>query len=212
VISGGPAKFPTGEAATRKLGAAELEELKTLVDQEMRPGAPAVGLSLADTPGATPWEILEMFRVAARYPGAPVHVHVRSTKESEYWLETEEVLAAALISGAPLHIVHANSSYSSDVGRLFEIIDAAREHHLDVSTECYPYSAGMHPIEAALYDGWESWTDAQFQLFEWPATGERLTRQSFERYRREGGAGGEPRRPGRGGAAGDREPPHDDRE
>ena len=187
VVSGGPAKFPTGEAATRNLSPAELEKLKTLVDQGMRRGAPGVGLSLGDTPGATPWEVLEMFRLAARYPGAPVHVHVRNTKESEYWLETEEVLAAALISGAPLHIAHANSSYSSDVGRLFEIIDAARQRGLDVTTECYPYTAGMHPIEAALYDGWESWTDEQFQSFEWPATGERLTRQSFGRYRREGG-------------------------
>ena len=187
VVSGGPAKFPTGEAATRNLKPDELERLKALVDQGMRRGAPGIGLSLADTPGSTPWETLEMFRIAARYSGAPVHVHVRATKESEYWLETEEVLAAALISGAPLQILHVNSSYSSDVGRLLEFIDAARSRGLDVTAECYPYTAGMHPIEAALYEDWKSWPDNQFGRYEWPATGERLTRQSFERYRRTGG-------------------------
>ena len=82
VVSGGPAKFPTGEAATRNLSAAELEKLKTLVDQGMQRGAPGVGISLGDTPGATPWEILEIFRLAAKYPGAPVHVHVRDNKEA----------------------------------------------------------------------------------------------------------------------------------
>jgi dihydroorotase len=187
VVTGGPQGFPTGEVATRKLSAPELDKLKTLLDEEMRRGAPGVGVSLGDTPGATPWEILEVFRVAARYPGAPVHVHVRTTKEPQYWLETEEVLAAALISGAPLQIVHANSSYSTDVGRFFEIIEAARRRGLDVTTECYPYTAGMHPIEAALYEDWESWPEKSFESFEWPATGERLTRQSFERYRRKGG-------------------------
>jgi N-acyl-D-aspartate/D-glutamate deacylase len=188
VVSGGRPQFPTGEAATRNLSAAELEKLKTLVDQGMRRGAPGVGISLGDTPGATPWETLEIFRLAAKYPGAPVHMHVRASKEeAEYWLETEEVLAAALISRAPLQIVHANSSYSSDVGRLFDIIAAARQRGLDVTTECYPYTAGMHPIEAALYEDWRSWADSQFERYEWPATGERLTRQSFERYRQEGG-------------------------
>lgn len=147
VVTGGQPKFPTGDAGARNLSLVELEKLKALVDQGLRQGAVGVGLSIADTPGATPWEILEMFRLAARYPGAPVHVHVRSTKQSEYWLETEEVLAAALVSGAPLQIVHANSSYLSDVGRLFEMIDAARRRGLDVTTECYPYTAGMHPIE-----------------------------------------------------------------
>ena len=116
-----------------------------------------------------------------------MHVHVRATKTSEYWLETEEVLAAALISGAPLQIVHANSSYSSDVGHFFDMIDAARRRGIDITTECYPYTAGMHPIEAALYDDWESWADSQFEQYEWPPTGERMTRKSFERNRRVGG-------------------------
>jgi N-acyl-D-aspartate/D-glutamate deacylase len=187
VVSGGAPKFPTGEAATRNLTLAELESLKTLMDRGLRRGGPGIGICLGDTPGATPWETLEVFRLAAKYPGATVHVHVRTTKPPEYWLETDEVLASALISGAPLQIVHANSSYSSDVGHLFEIIDAARRRGLDITTECYPYTAGMHPIEAALYDDWQSWKDKRFEQFEWPATGERLTRQSFEQYRRQGG-------------------------
>jgi dihydroorotase len=187
VVTGGQPTFPTGDAASRHLSPTELEQLTALMDRGLRQGAVGVGLSIGDTPGATPWEILEMFRLAARYPGAPVHVHVRSTREPEYWLETEEVLAAALVSGAPLQIVHANSSYSSDVGRFFELIVAARRRGFDITTESYPYTAGMHPIEAALFDDWRSWPDEKFQNYEWPATGERLTRESFERFRQAGG-------------------------
>jgi hypothetical protein len=56
------------------------------------------------------------------------------------------------------------------VGQLFEMIDAARKRGLDVTTECYPYTAGMHPIELALYDDSRSWPDERVQNFEWPAS------------------------------------------
>ena len=77
----------------------------------------------------------------------------------------------------------------------FEMIDAARKRGLDVTTECYPYTAGMHPIEAALFDDWRSWADKEFENYEWPATGERLTRESFQRYRQTGRLSRGPQRP-----------------
>ncbi|MDP6415678.1 MAG: amidohydrolase family protein, partial [Gammaproteobacteria bacterium] len=36
---------------------------------------------------------------------------------------------------------------------------------------------------SALFDGWESWEDDRFGRNMWVATGERLTRESFARYR-----------------------------
>jgi dihydroorotase-like cyclic amidohydrolase len=102
-------------------------------------------------------------------PRSPVPCARARNKEAGI-LARNRVLAAALVSGAPLQIVHANSSYTSDVGQLFEMIDAARKRGLDVTTECYPYTAGMHPIELALYDDSRSWPDERVQNFEWPAS------------------------------------------
>ena len=35
----------------------------------------------------------------------------------------------------------------------------------DVTTEAYPYGAGMTAIESALFDNWETWTDDRFNSY-----------------------------------------------
>jgi dihydroorotase len=65
--------------------------------------------------------------------------------------------------------------------------DLARTLGVDVTTEAYPYEAGMTGIESALFDGWETWDDDRFPIHQWAATGERLSRSSFARYHEQGG-------------------------
>ena len=70
-----------------------------------------------------------------------------------------------------------------------EMIDGARRRGLDVTTEMYPYTAGMTDLGSAIFD--EGWQQRQggigFGDLQWAATGERLTAESFARYRRAGG-------------------------
>jgi dihydroorotase len=127
-----------------------------------------------------------MFRAAAKFKGAPVHIHVRDSQEQQYWLETDEVLTDSLLTGAPVQIVHANSSYLEDAPQLFAMINAARARGVDVTTEAYPYNASITGIESAPA-GWEKWPDAKFQSLLWAATGEPLTRESFIEHRKTGG-------------------------
>ena len=179
--------FPSGDGTSRPATPAEVDSIRARVEAELRRGALGVGMGIEYTPGATPWEVLEMFRAAARFPGAPVHVHVRGTEPPHHWMETAELFLGTVVSGAPLHIVHANSSFGRDAPRLFEMIAAARERGLDVTTEAYPYTASMTSIRAAPFDDWEKWPDERFARFVWPPTGEHLTRESFGRYRQQGG-------------------------
>jgi dihydroorotase len=67
------------------------------------------------------------------------------------------------------------------------IIADARARGVDVTTEMYPYTAGMGEIEAAYNDDWQKRPDEWFARLEWPPTGERLTRESFARYRAQKG-------------------------
>jgi hypothetical protein len=46
----------------------------------------------------------------------------------------------------------------------------------------YPYTAGQTRIESALFDDWESYPDERFRNYLRPATGERLTRETFAQY------------------------------
>lgn len=171
----------------RALSDSALTELTAGLRAELTDGALGVGMILEEHPGATPWEVLEVFKAAAAFPGTRVHVHVRATDEPQYWLETEEVIAAAFLTGVPLQIVHINSSYGDDAPRLLGLVRAARARGLDVTVEAYPYTAAMTYIESPAFDGWRAWAPERFARFEWPATGERLTRTTFERRRLEKG-------------------------
>jgi len=177
-----PATFlPTGDGAHKVATPAEIAEIARRIDEGLRKGAVAMGLGPSYTSAATPWEILEMFRVAGRHH-ASVHVHIRGGMTG-----LEEVITGALITGAPLHVVHINSSSVALTREMLQIISEARAHGLDITTEAYPYTAGMTEIQSANYDDWEQWPDERFGTIEWPVTGERLTRETFRKYRAIGG-------------------------
>jgi dihydroorotase len=68
------------------------------------------------------------------------------------------------------------------------MIREARSHGIDITTECYPYTAGMTRLDSAIFDGdWQGQLGIGYKDLQWVATGERLTAESFARYRKEGG-------------------------
>jgi dihydroorotase len=182
--------LPAGEAAHRPATPEELTRLTQEIDRGFRQGALAEGMGVNYTPGATHWEIVEMFKVAAKY-GASVHVHLRygGLKEPNTGLAAlEEVLAAAAATGAPLHVVHITSMGLKYTPELIAMVEGAQHHGLDVTTECYPYTAGSTALQSAIFDpGWQENMGITFKDIQWAATGERLTADTFEKYRKQGG-------------------------
>lgn len=52
----------------------------------------------------------------------------------------------------------------------------------------YPYVAGMTDIKSAIFnDGWQEVFGIDYRDLHWAQTGERLTKESFDRYRETGG-------------------------
>ena len=182
--------LPIGDGAYKEASDAQIEEMKELMHVGLRSGALAMGFGLAYTPLASRWEALEMFRVAAGY-GATCHVHMRGMGHKEPMNNIEglsELIAASATSGAPLHLVHINSSGQHAVTRLLQMVEEAQSNSLDVTTECYPYTAGMTGIESAiLAEGWREKFDLDYDALEWALTGERLTASTFAEYREIGG-------------------------
>ena len=115
----------------------------------------------------------------------------------------QEVLADAAATGASLHIVHITSTGLRETPLCLAMIEGARKRGLDVTTEAYPYTAGMTDIGSAIFD--EGWQGKQggitYKDLQWAATGERLTAESFARYPQAGRHGGDPLDPGRDRAA-----------
>ena len=180
----------TGDAARR---AATPEEMASIVEEMkkgFREGALAEGMGVNYTPAATHAEIVEMFRIAAAY-SASVHVHLRyaGMKEPMTGLAgLEEVVAAAAATGAPLHVVHITSMGLKFTPQLIDMVAGAKKQGLDVTTECYPYTAGSTALQSAIFDpGWQESMGISFKDVQWAETGERLTAETFEKYRKQGG-------------------------
>ena len=182
--------YATGDAAHRAASDSEIAAIRAAIMDGLTHGAIGVGFGLSYTPGASRWEILEAFRAAAAF-GAPAFVHMRYIGDQEPASSVaalEEVLAAATITGASLHVMHVHSNGLRSTPRLLEMIAEARTHGLDVTTEAYPYTAGSSGIESALFDpGWQQALGISYGDLEWAATGERLTAETFDRYRKQHG-------------------------
>jgi dihydroorotase len=182
--------LPTGDAAHRAASPEEFDKISAAMDKGFRRGALAEGMGVNYTPGATHWEIVEMFRIAAKY-GASVHVHLRygGLKEPNTGLAAiEEVLAAAAATGAPLHVVHITSMGLKYTPQLIAMVKGAQQRGLDVTTECYPYTAGSTALQSAIFDpGWQENMGITYKDVQWTATGERLTAETFDKYRKQGG-------------------------
>jgi hypothetical protein len=145
-------------------------------------------MGLEYTPAAAKYEVLEIFRSAAKYH-APVFVHTRSTGMSDPGGSVEsymELIAASAISGAPLHIVHLNSTSGLATPRTLALVREAREHGIDVTTEAYPYSAGMTELSSPLLDRFANGADSMFGKLMLVSSGERLTRETFASSRTPG--------------------------
>ncbi len=190
-VLGGPGTWlPEPGAAQNEATDSEIKQIKQFVEAGLERGAVAVGLGIQYTPGVSSWEILEIFRLAAKFDAA-CHVHIRHAgmKEPNSALAAlEEVLAAAAITGAPLHVVHVSSMGLRGTPRLLQAIAEAQSRGLDITTECYPYTASMSPIKSAIFsDGWQEMLGVSYGDLQWVATGERLTAESFARFRHTGG-------------------------
>jgi amidohydrolase family protein len=92
-----------------------------------------------------------------------------------------EVIGAAAITGAALHIVHINSTCLRDSLECLSMIEGARARGLDVTTEAYPYIAGMTAVNSAVFNtGWREKLGIDYGDLVLPDTGEHLTKERFD--------------------------------
>jgi len=177
----GQGLLPAGIGGSGSANETQLVAMEAILRQGLAQGAVAMGFGSAYTPGAPMSEIERMFRVAAA-GGVSAHIHMRGGLTG-----LQETIAAAKSAGASLHIVHVNSSADTELEEFLAAIKAARDAGQDVTTEAYPYGAGMTEIQSALFDDWKTWPDARFALHQLVSTGERLTRATFGKARAAGG-------------------------
>jgi imidazolonepropionase-like amidohydrolase len=175
-------RMPVGDGAYRTASPGQIADIAQRIEIGLREGAVDIGAGFPYTPAATRDELLVVFRVAAKTK-TPVHAHIIPGAAG-----LQAALALAGETGAPLHVVHINSAGLAETPEMLDMIRDARAHGRDVTTEAYPYDAGMTEIQSAtIQDIYKTAPDTRLAELEWPPTGERLNRESFERYSRTGG-------------------------
>jgi dihydroorotase len=161
---------------------AQVEAIAAIVDQGLRDGGVAVGMAIGYAPGAAPDELAAIVAVAARHR-AFVFAHLAGGMRG-----LTGMLGMTGKAGVPAHVAHVNSTAGRDVREWLDAMRQARAQGVDVTADAYPYTASATLIQSALYDGWEQWPDERFATLQWAATGERLTRETFARFRAQGGS------------------------
>lgn len=168
----------------------QMNAILSLLRQGLDQGSLGVGLGIAYVPGASREEIFRVFQLAASRR-VPVYVHLRSAGPVEPGGidALQEVLADAASSGATLHVVHITSTELRQTSLALGLIHGAHNHGLDFTTEAYPYTAGMTDLSSAIFsEGWQQRNGGvTYKDLQWAATGERLTAETFAKYRKQGG-------------------------
>jgi N-acyl-D-aspartate/D-glutamate deacylase len=174
--------MPVSSGAYQAATPAQIAEIARRIEAGLREGAVSIGAGFPYTPAANRDELVAVFRVAATMK-APIHVHIRSGVSG-----LKEALGLAAETNAPLHVVHINSVSLAETPAMLALIGAAQNQGRDVTTEAYPYTAGMTEIQSAvIQNAYKTASDQRLAELEWPRTGERLNRTSFARYSQIGG-------------------------
>jgi len=143
--------------ADRKATPAEIDRMRTLVQQGMEDGAFGLSSGLFYVPGTfTPTaEVVELARVAGRMGGIYIsHMRDEASRVTDSVRETIEIGEKG---GLPTQVTHhkvigkANWGKSVDTLRL---IDEARARGVDATIDQYPYTASSTGIGSALLPSW----------------------------------------------------------
>lgn len=138
----------------RAPSAAELEEMRGIIDRAMRAGVMGLTTALIYPPSsyATTRELVELARVASRHGGIYAS-HIRG-EGAELVEAVEEAIEIGEKGGVPVEIFHLKAAYEPGWGTLIREaasrIEAARARGVDVAADVYPYTAGGTGLEATI--------------------------------------------------------------
>lgn len=150
-ILGMDARAPTEE---------ELQQMRDLVEADMRAGALGLSTGLYYAPGSysETGEVIELAKIAARYGGV-YDSHMRD--ESSYNIgllgAIREVIEIGEAANIPVHIAHIKA-LGRDVwgqsGDVIGLVAAARERGVEITADQYPYRASGTSFGGALVPRW----------------------------------------------------------
>ncbi|MFI0465801.1 amidohydrolase family protein [Saccharopolyspora sp. 5N102] len=136
----------------RPASPADVQRVLGVLEADLADGALGIGILVGYAPWIDPSEYLAVAGLAAR-AGLPTYTHARELVEMDPQTPidgAEEIVRAAAETGAHMHYCHVNSTSLRQVDRVLGLVEKVRSEGSRVTTEAYPYGAGMTGIGAAF--------------------------------------------------------------
>jgi len=170
-------------AANEAVSSEAMSQTLANIKVSLSEGGIGIGAPIGYLPKTNPNEMFQVYKLAGELQ-ALVFSHVRQPDI----ISIQEAIAVAVLTGAPLHIVHINSMSLGNIQLSIDMVTAAKNKGFDITTELYPYTAGSTSLQSAMFDeGWQQRLGISYGDLQWVATGERLTKEKFDAYRKTGG-------------------------
>lgn len=129
----------------------EVDRILELLENDLAAGALGIGILVGYAPRTDPSEYLAVAALAARN-GRPTFTHARDLVEfdSSTTIDgAEEIVRAAGETGGHMHYCHVNSTSLRQIDRVLGLVERVRAEGGTVTTEAYPYGAGMTGVGAS---------------------------------------------------------------
>lgn len=172
-----------GSAWTERATLAQIEQMRELLNIGLDQGGLGIGVLLDYINEAvSAAELRMLFEVAARR-GVPLYVHVRRGYTGDP-AGLIEVVNLAKKTTAALFVSHITHNAMGRIDEWLAIIDAANRAGANITTETLSYAAGGTSISADIFRrrDWQAMFDISYSDIQWVATGEWLTRETWEQY------------------------------
>ena len=166
-----------------RYGTSNLMERKKKVEKCLEEGALGVSHSIEYQPTLYE-EILDYARLAKKYDRT-FFLHLRYSSKEQELDGVDEAIRIAKESGAKVHIDHLHSTGGTfHMMEALEKLQSANAQGLRMTCCVYPYSFWATYLNSKRFDeGWQKRYGLTYRDLQLVGTGERLTAESFKRYR-----------------------------
>jgi N-acyl-D-aspartate/D-glutamate deacylase len=175
-----------GKSWTTKATKDQIEAMRVMINQGIDGGGLGIGVLLDYLTSAVSADELRMLFEVAGERQVPIHVHLRRGYTGDP-AGLIDVINLAKETNAPLFVVHITHNAMGRVGEWLQMIDAANQEGANIATETLSYAAGGTSISADVFRhrDWQGMFDITYEDVQWIATGEWLTKETWDKYARE---------------------------
>ncbi len=131
----------------------QMQQMRDLVEKEMRAGALGIGSSLIYAPAfyAKTEELIELCKIAAKYKGKYIS-HMRS-EGNRLEEAVDELIRISREANIPAEIYHLKAAGKDNWPKMDKVlakVEAARKSGLKITADMYNYPAGATGLDAAM--------------------------------------------------------------